>query len=106
MATWPCPQGLASPTAFSEVGEAHERKTLAPRYGARLYFIVHYFLADNTVEINMANSRNSGRDPYPAEVSEDFRSERAAAQRGVSLFVDPQPGGRSLNRMTPPRVGF
>ncbi|CAJ1329887.1 unnamed protein product [Effrenium voratum] len=34
-------------------------------YGARLYFIVHYFLADNTVEINMANSRNSGRDPYP-----------------------------------------
>jgi len=34
-------------------------------YGARMYFIIHYFLADNTVEINMAQCRNSGRDAYP-----------------------------------------
>lgn len=33
--------------------------------GARIYFIIHYFLADNTVEINEAHCRNSGRDSYP-----------------------------------------
>jgi len=30
-------------------------------YGSRVYIIVHYFLADNTIEINEAHSRNSGR---------------------------------------------
>jgi len=34
-------------------------------YGARTYFVIHYFLADNTMEINEAHSRNSGRDHYP-----------------------------------------
>jgi len=34
-------------------------------YGARIYFIIHYFLADNSVEINEAHCRNSGRDAYP-----------------------------------------
>lgn len=34
-------------------------------YGARMYFVIHYYLADNTVEINEAHSRNSGRDNYP-----------------------------------------
>lgn len=34
-------------------------------YGSRTYFAVHYFLCDNTVEINEAHCRNSGRDVYP-----------------------------------------
>lgn len=34
-------------------------------YGARVYSKVHYFLADNTMEVNEAHSRNSGRDNYP-----------------------------------------
>jgi len=34
-------------------------------YGGRIYFVIHYFLADNTVEINEAHCRNSGRDGYP-----------------------------------------
>jgi hypothetical protein len=34
-------------------------------YGARIYVIVHFFLSDNTVEINEAHARNSGRDNYP-----------------------------------------
>lgn len=34
-------------------------------YGARVYFVVHYYLSDNTMEINEAHSRNSGRDAYP-----------------------------------------
>eukprot|EP00931_Biecheleriopsis_adriatica_P033039 TRINITY_DN1920_c0_g1_i1.p1 TRINITY_DN1920_c0_g1~~TRINITY_DN1920_c0_g1_i1.p1 ORF type:complete len:626 (-),score=144.03 TRINITY_DN1920_c0_g1_i1:64-1941(-) len=34
-------------------------------YGARIYLIVHYYLGDNTVEINEAHCRNSGRDAYP-----------------------------------------
>jgi len=37
----------------------------ATLYGARLYFVIHYYLADNTVEINEAHARNSGRDGYP-----------------------------------------
>lgn len=34
-------------------------------FGNRFYFVVHYYLADNTVEINEAHSRNSGRDGWP-----------------------------------------
>lgn len=34
-------------------------------YGARVYMVLHYYLADNTVEINEAHCRNSGRDNYP-----------------------------------------
>jgi hypothetical protein len=34
-------------------------------YGARIYFTIHFYLADNTVEINEAHARNSGRDAYP-----------------------------------------
>lgn len=34
-------------------------------FGNRIYFVVHYFLADNTVEINEAHCRNSGRDGWP-----------------------------------------
>lgn len=37
----------------------------ATLYGARIYFVIHYFLADNSVEINEAHARNSGRDGYP-----------------------------------------
>eukprot|EP00928_Gymnodinium_smaydae_P004954 TRINITY_DN1169_c0_g2_i1.p1 TRINITY_DN1169_c0_g2~~TRINITY_DN1169_c0_g2_i1.p1 ORF type:complete len:619 (+),score=97.28 TRINITY_DN1169_c0_g2_i1:138-1994(+) len=34
-------------------------------YGNRIYFTVHYYLSNNTVEINEAHARNSGRDKYP-----------------------------------------
>jgi len=34
-------------------------------YGNRIYFTIHYYLADNTMEINEAHARNSGRDAYP-----------------------------------------
>jgi len=34
-------------------------------YGARIYFVCHYFLADNSFEVNEAHCRNSGRDNYP-----------------------------------------
>jgi len=30
-------------------------------YGARIYVVAHYYLANNTVEVNEAHSRNSGR---------------------------------------------
>lgn len=35
------------------------------RYGARRYFIIHYFLSDNTVEIVNVHQRNSGRTEEP-----------------------------------------
>jgi len=34
-------------------------------YGARMYYTLHYHLADDTVEILENLARNSGRDPYP-----------------------------------------
>jgi len=34
-------------------------------YGARIYLICHFYLADNTMEINEAHCRNSGRDNFP-----------------------------------------
>lgn len=30
-------------------------------YGNRIYFTIHYYLADNTMEVNEAHARNSGR---------------------------------------------
>lgn len=36
------------------------------RYGSRQYFVLHYFLSDDTVEILGEYGRNCGRDPYPA----------------------------------------
>ncbi|CEL92256.1 unnamed protein product [Vitrella brassicaformis CCMP3155] len=35
------------------------------RYGARVYYVLHYFLSDDTVEILEQHPRNSGRDPFP-----------------------------------------
>lgn len=35
------------------------------RYGSRMYYSLHYYLADDTVEVLDELSRNSGRDPYP-----------------------------------------
>jgi len=35
------------------------------RYGARMYYTLHYYLADDSVEILENLARNSGRDPYP-----------------------------------------
>lgn len=35
------------------------------KYGARMYYTMHYYLADDTVEILENLARNSGRDPYP-----------------------------------------
>jgi hypothetical protein len=37
----------------------------ATRYGARMYYQMHYYLADDSVEFLESLSRNSGRDPYP-----------------------------------------
>lgn len=36
------------------------------RYGARMYYTLHYYLADDTVDLQESLARNSGRDPYPA----------------------------------------
>jgi len=36
-----------------------------PMDGERRSFIVHYFLADDTIEILEVVERNSGRDPFP-----------------------------------------
>lgn len=35
------------------------------RYGARNYYTLHYYLADDSVEMLECLARNSGRDPYP-----------------------------------------
>lgn len=53
------------------------------RYGARIYFLIHYFLADNTVEINEAHCRNSGRDSYPVHASESAMPSEDVVVAGV-----------------------
>jgi hypothetical protein len=53
---------------------AHDRKVLRffalwddrdALYGDRRPYVIHYFLADDTVEILEVNEPNSGRDPFP-----------------------------------------
>jgi len=35
------------------------------RYGSRLYFMLHFYLSDDSVEVHESLARNSGRDPFP-----------------------------------------
>lgn len=35
------------------------------RYGSRMYYTLHYYLSDDTIEMLESLPRNAGRDPYP-----------------------------------------
>jgi len=61
-------------------------------YGNRFYFTIHYFLADNTMEINEAHARNSGRDAYPvfAKRGPIHRDNKMTAYPGM-LAPEPEP---------------
>jgi len=61
-------------------------------YGARVYAKCHYFLADNTFEVNEAHCRNSGRDNYPNFFKRAplYRENTVTAYPGM-LKADPQP---------------
>eukprot|EP00927_Polykrikos_kofoidii_P056561 TRINITY_DN50662_c0_g1_i1.p1 TRINITY_DN50662_c0_g1~~TRINITY_DN50662_c0_g1_i1.p1 ORF type:complete len:623 (-),score=80.64 TRINITY_DN50662_c0_g1_i1:117-1985(-) len=61
-------------------------------YGNRMYFIIHFFLADNSMEINEAHARNSGRDKYPVFYKRGplLKENRLNAYPGM-LEPDPQP---------------
>jgi len=61
-------------------------------YGSRVYAKVHYFLADNTVEVNESHSRNSGRDNYPNFFKKAplYKENTVTAYPGM-LKQDPQP---------------
>jgi len=60
-------------------------------YGNRIYFTIHYYLADNTCEINEAHARNSGRDGYPVfyKRGKMLKNNRINAYPGM-LEPDPQ----------------
>jgi hypothetical protein len=61
-------------------------------YGCRTYAKCHYFLADNTFEVNEAHSRNSGRDNYPNFFKRGplNKNNKVNAYPGM-LEPDPQP---------------
>lgn len=54
------------------------------RYGTRMYYTLHYYLADDSVEMLENLPRNSGRDPYPVF----WRR----AQLRKNPYVSPAPG--------------
>jgi hypothetical protein len=61
-------------------------------YGARTYAKVHFFLADNTMEVNEMHSRNSGRDNYPNLLKRAplYKENSVSVYPGM-LAADPQP---------------
>mmetsp|Transcript_94051 Transcript_94051/g.166575 ORF Transcript_94051/g.166575 Transcript_94051/m.166575 type:complete len:635 (-) Transcript_94051:73-1977(-) len=61
-------------------------------YGSRIYVTVHFFLADNTVELNECHVRNSGRDNYPVFYKRGplTKANRINAYPGM-LEPDPEP---------------
>jgi len=61
-------------------------------YGQRIYAICHYFLADNTMEINEAHARNSGRWNTPVFYKRGklYKENRVNAYPGM-LEPDPEP---------------
>eukprot|EP00448_Togula_jolla_P000404 CAMPEP_0170614838 /NCGR_PEP_ID=MMETSP0224-20130122/25017_1 /TAXON_ID=285029 /ORGANISM="Togula jolla, Strain CCCM 725" /LENGTH=521 /DNA_ID=CAMNT_0010940529 /DNA_START=115 /DNA_END=1680 /DNA_ORIENTATION=+ len=54
------------------------------RYGSRMYYVLHYYLADNTVEMLERLARNSGRDTFPV-----FRRREVLLKRP---HINPAPG--------------
>lgn len=63
-------------------------------YGARLYFVIHYYLSDNTMEINEAHCRNSGRDSYPVFFKRSPMYKRNSVQPYPNMLVSD--GGRYM----------
>jgi hypothetical protein len=61
-------------------------------YGSRTYVVVHYYLADNTVEVNEAHTRNSGRWSSPVYMKRQKlnKNNRVNAYPGM-LEPDPEP---------------
>lgn len=53
------------------------------RYGVRNYYVLHYFLADNTIEINEHYQRNSGKWETPVFYK------RAPLHKNPEMFVTP-----------------
>jgi len=43
----------------------NDRKVLKFHVFSELPYIMHYYLADDTIEIKEVNYANSGRDPFP-----------------------------------------
>lgn len=62
------------------------------KYGNRFYFVIHYFLSDNTVEINEAHCRNSGRDNFPGFMKRNplYKVNHQSCYPGM-LTPDPEP---------------
>jgi hypothetical protein len=63
-------------------------------YGERKAYIMHYFLADDTVELLEVHKANSGRDAFPALLSrqklpKNFRDNAPSITR-IGLSKDPQ----------------
>merc|ERR1719478_20990 len=60
-------------------------------YGNRIYFTIHYYLADNTMEINEAHARNSGRWQTPVffKRGKILKENHATAYPGM-LIPDPE----------------
>jgi len=60
-------------------------------YGARKYYTVHYYLADNTCEINEAHVRNSGAPHYPLLLKRGplHKSNHASAVPGLLIADAP-----------------
>mmetsp|Transcript_6479 Transcript_6479/g.11952 ORF Transcript_6479/g.11952 Transcript_6479/m.11952 type:complete len:647 (+) Transcript_6479:118-2058(+) len=60
------------------------------RYGSRMYYTIHYYLMDDTVEIQEKLPRNSGRDPYPTF----FRRDKMRKNPHISpapAMLEPEP---------------
>jgi hypothetical protein len=63
-------------------------------YGERRTYVVHYFLADDTVEVREVHEANSGRDPFPAllqrsRLPKNFRDNTPSVPR-IGLMNDSQ----------------
>eukprot|EP00929_Paragymnodinium_shiwhaense_P046274 TRINITY_DN2355_c0_g1_i1.p1 TRINITY_DN2355_c0_g1~~TRINITY_DN2355_c0_g1_i1.p1 ORF type:complete len:621 (+),score=151.53 TRINITY_DN2355_c0_g1_i1:128-1990(+) len=61
-------------------------------YGNRIYFTIHYYLSDNTMEVNEAHARNSGRWQVPVFYKRGpiLKENRVNAYPGM-LEPDPEP---------------
>lgn len=54
-------------------------------YGDRRPYVVHYYLADDTVEVLEVHETNSGRDPFPVFIARGLMPKPAAVATGLTV---------------------
>uniref|UniRef100_A0A8D2KVW6 EF-hand domain containing 1 n=1 Tax=Varanus komodoensis TaxID=61221 RepID=A0A8D2KVW6_VARKO len=88
------PRMYVTPSDFDQLKQflAFDKKVLrfyamwddtANMFGENRRFIIHYYLADDTVEVREVHERNDGRDPFPVLIGRQRLPKKMVEKKGI-----------------------